>query len=104
MYKNPRSMRFTCVDTQERIADAQKDQATLDTLPLDLDGKGAILRRREPEKELAHSKFRHKSFSTVDKLNTMYENDWKILDCEALLPKPKKRFSMAQATRRFITK
>jgi hypothetical protein len=39
---------------------------------------------RQPHKELAHSKFRLKSFSTIDRLNSLYEDDTKILDVETV--------------------
>jgi len=62
-------------------------------MPTDVDKKAFDLRLRQPEKELAHSKFRIKSFSTVDRLNNMYADDAKILDIEAMAKFPKKRLS-----------
>ena len=35
--------------------------------------------------------------STIDRLNTMYQDDTKILDCDALSLSPKKRYNLAQA-------
>ena len=86
-------------------------------MPQDIDKKAFNLRLRQPGKELAHSKFRLKSFSTVDRLNSMYEDDLKILDVEMLGVnagtfnngidsrgvnfQTKKRLSMPQATVKF---
>lgn len=97
--------RFTSKDQTQRIADTLASQSNLDTKPVDVDKKAFTLRKRDHEKELAHSKFRTKSFSTVDRLNHMYEDDLKILDCEVVGPnagtinasgyfKSKKRLSM----------
>jgi hypothetical protein len=68
------------------VQDSLASNAILDTLPVDIDKKAFNLRARQQEKELAHVKFRTKSFSTVDKLNHMYEDDLKILDCEIVGP------------------
>ena len=47
-----------------------------------MDKKAFKLREREPEKEVNHSNFRMKSFSTVDRMNSLYTDDLKLLDCE----------------------
>jgi len=52
------------------------------------------LRKRNTEKEIAHSTIRLKSFSTVEKLNDLYVNDARILDCEFLSTNPKKRITV----------
>lgn len=80
----PVPFRFTSKDTKERVDDAVNKNSNLETIPQDVDKKAFNLRLRQPTKELAHSKFRLKSFSTVDRLNTMYEDDLKILDVEML--------------------
>jgi len=54
-------------------------------------------RERSPEKEIGESYFRLKAFSTVERLNDMYENDIKVLDCEAMSQSPKKRFFLPNA-------
>ena len=61
-----------------------KSNDRVDTLPTDVDKKafGPSLRRREPGRELAHCTFRLKSFSTVERLNNIYEDDTRIMDCE----------------------
>ena len=102
---DPMPFRFTSKNQTQRIADTLASQSNLDTQPVDVDKKAFTLRKREHDKELAHSKFRTKSFSTVDRLNHMYEDDLKILDCEVVGPnvgtinagsyfKSKKRLSM----------
>lgn len=53
-------------------------------MPVDIDKRAFDLRLRQPDKELAHSGFRLKNFSTVDRLNSLYEDDNKILDVETL--------------------
>jgi hypothetical protein len=83
---DPLPFRYTSKDTKERVANTLASNAIYDTMPADVDKKSFYLRQRQPEKELAHGTFRTKSFSTVDKLNHMYENDLKILDCEVLGP------------------
>lgn len=55
-----------------------------------------------PSKELAHSFFRIKDVTAHDRLNSLYENDTRIMDCEKLDHSlSKKRFSMREATNRF---
>ena len=88
-------------DDKERIAHHLQLNEAVDTIPTDIDKRAFDLRLRQREKELAHSNFRHKSFSTVDKLNTMYENDTKIMDCEMFSKLPKKRINMALATKKY---
>ena len=63
----------------------------LDTMPNDVDKKILLgpRRHRDAQKEIGESHFRLKSFSTVERLNDMYESDQKILDCEALNSSPK---------------
>jgi|TARA_B110000305_G_C19300509_1_gene568893 hypothetical protein len=68
----------------ERLNDSMYKNSMIDTMPTDVDKKAFNLRLRDPSKELAHSKFRIKSFSTIDRLNRIYEEDTKILDCEIL--------------------
>ena len=80
----PVPFRFTSKNTTERIDDAVLKNSNIDTQPVDVDKKAFDLRLRQPEKELAHSKFRLKNFSTIDRLNSLYENDNKILDVETL--------------------
>lgn len=81
---DPVPFRFTSRDTKERISDAVNYNSNLETKPQDVDKKAFDLRLRQPGKELAHSKFRLKSFSTIDRLNSMYEDDLKILDVETI--------------------
>ena len=71
----------------------------LDTIPHDVDKKLLLgaRRDRDAQKEIGESHFRLKSFSTVERLNDMYENDIKVLDCEALSQSPKKRFYLPAA-------
>jgi hypothetical protein len=69
-----------------------------------MDKKAFKLRERQPEKEVNHSNFRMKSFSTIDRLNSMYVDDQKVLDCEVFSMSPKKRFSLAQAQKRNLSK
>lgn len=45
-----------------------------------------------------------KSFRTVDRLNSMYENDLKVLDCEIFQKSPKKRIVMAESIRNYYNK
>jgi len=67
------------------VADVVNRNDRVDTLPTDIDKKafGPSLRMRDSKRELAHSTFRLKSFSTVERLNHLYEDDTKIMDCEA---------------------
>ena len=51
-------------------------------------------RERVKEKELAHGSFKLKDQTLQDRLNRQYENDAKILDCEAFAKKPVKRMSL----------
>ena len=79
-----------------------QEQSRIDTMPVDVDKKAFNLRLREKEKELAHSKFRIKSFSTVDRLNNMYEDTMKFPDSEMFRNKgPKKIKTMSQATKKY---
>jgi hypothetical protein len=65
--------RFATTDARERVAETQRRQAHIDTTPVDVDKKAFNLRLRKADRELAHSSFKLKSFSTVDRLNNMYE-------------------------------
>lgn len=94
--------RFATTDARERVAETQRRQARIDTTPVDVDKKAFNLRLREADRELAHSSFKLKSFSTVDRLNNMYEDSQKVLDCEVTGKFPKKRFSLPQATRQYL--
>jgi len=94
--------RFATTDARERVAETQKRQARIDTTPVDVDKKAFNLRLREADRELAHSSFKLKSFSTVDRLNNMYEESQKVLDCEVTGKFPKKRLSLPQATRTYL--
>lgn len=98
----PLPFRFSNKDTQERVAAVVEYNAGVDTLPADVEKKAFELRLRQPEKELAHSKFRIKSFSTIDRLNVMYEDDSKIMDCELMSSSPKKRIGMPAATKKYL--
>ena len=42
--------------------------------------------------------------ATIDKLNSLYENDLKVLDCEILQKKQKKRIVMAESIRNYYGK
>ena len=94
--------RFSVVDAKERLAETQQYQARLDTLPVDVDKHAFDLRLRRADRELAHSSFKLKSFSTIDRLNNMYEDSYKVLDCEIHSKFPKRRFSMPQSTRLYL--
>jgi hypothetical protein len=94
--------RFATTDARERVAETQRRQAHIDTTPVDVDKKAFNLRLRKVDRELAHSSFKLKSFSTVDRLNDMYEESQKVLDCEITGKFPKKRFSLPQATRKYM--
>jgi hypothetical protein len=73
-------------------------------VPADIDKKAFNLRLRNKEKELGHSTFRIKPRTDTEKLNTIYEDDLRVLDCEVMSTLPKKRYSMPQATRIFERK
>jgi len=65
-------------------------------MPVDVDKKAFNLRLRKPDKELGHSKFRLKSFSTIDRLNSMYEDSLKMPDGEIFRKNgPKKMKTMS---------
>ena len=72
MMTNPTPMRFTCHNSIERLMSIQQDNSRIDTMPADVDKHAFDLRKRQRDKELAHSTFRIKSFTTVDRLNNMY--------------------------------
>jgi hypothetical protein len=79
-----------------------KSQARIDTLPNDVDKKAFNLRLRNKEKELGSSSFRMKEFSTIDRLNNMYEDSTRVMDCELTrCNSPKKRLSLPQASRNY---
>ncbi len=63
----------------------------LDTTPVDVDKKAFNLRIRDKDKELAHSNFRIHDVSEVDRLNKLYEDDLKVLDCEIIDNKMRKK-------------
>jgi len=69
----------------------------IDTIPNDVDKHAFDLRKRNAGKEIAHGTIRLKSFSTIEKLNDLYVNDTRILDCELLSANPKKRFTVPEA-------
>ena len=92
---NPPFMRLTFKNTQERVAQSEYDNQLIDVTPVDLDKKAFKLRKRSPEKEIGPSQMHMKSFRTIDKLNSLYEDDLKVLDCEIFQKKPKKRVVMA---------
>ena len=71
----------------------------IDPVPTDVDKKAFNLRRWSKDKQLAHSTFRTKSVTEVDRLNTQYCDDLRVLDCEVLNANPKKRISMPQANK-----
>lgn len=66
------------------------DNSTLDVSP---NKQNALkLRPRDKDKELAHN-FRFSDVTSVDRLNRLYEDYNKILDCEVLSKSPKKRLT-----------
>ena len=58
-----------------------------------------MFRVRDKSKELGPSTFRTKTHNDIQRLNELYENDLKILDCEKVLGKQyqKKRLSWVKA-------
>lgn len=64
------------------------------------------MRPRDKNKELAHSSFRMKDISTIDRLNRLYEDDLHILDCEMVESNRlrKKRISLPEAENIFNKK
>jgi len=98
---DPLPFRFKYKDTQERMNEVLEKQADIDTVPTDVDKKAFNLRLRNKEKELGHSTFRIKSRTDVEKLNTQYEDDLRVLDCEVMSTIPKRRLSMPIATKLF---
>ena len=63
-----------------------------------------MLRPRNKSKELAHSSFLTKDVTQVDRLNKLYEDDTRILDCEKLSKMAKKRYSVPESTNRYLKK
>lgn len=70
-----------------------------DGVPTDLDKQAFTLRKREPAKEV-NTSFKLKSHSTIDRLNSLYVDDVKVLDCDVFADSPKRRFTLAQAHKR----
>ena len=93
----PQPFRFKHRSSLERLTDTIVRNRIYDGVPSDIDKQAFSLRRREPEKEVNPGNFRLKSFSTIDRLNSMYMDDSKVLDCEVFAPSPKRRFTLAEA-------
>lgn len=90
-----REMRYTHNNSSiERVTDIMHKNSIIESEPISEYGKQFNTRERDPSKEIAHRNFRLKSHSTIDRLNTMYEDDVKVLDCETSLDNPKKRHTL----------
>lgn len=78
-------MRFTHNNsTIERVTEIINKNSIIESEPISEYGKKFHTRVRDVSKEIAHGNFRLKSHSTIDRLNYMYEDDLKILDCEQI--------------------
>ena len=97
-------MRYSFKTTQERMQTVLENQKLIDTTPVDVDKKAFTLRPQRHEKQIAHSTFRTRAVTEIDRLNNQYEDDLRVLDCEVMNAMPKKRFSMAEATKLYHKK
>ena len=99
--QTPTPFRYKPKDATERVTDTLRLNSDLDTLPHDVDKKSFVnLRPRRVDKELGESHFRTKAFSTVERLNDLYENDNRVMDCELALENPKKRYGPTLAKKK----
>ena len=73
--------RFASVTPHDRMMDAQERIKLIDPTPASRPEKMAF-RDRYKDKEIAHSYFRTQNTANVDRLNEMYEDDLKILNCD----------------------
>jgi len=76
-------MRYTYNNSSlERVNENINKNSIVEREPITDHGKKFHTRVREISKEIGHGNFRLKSHSTIDRLNYMYQDDLKILDCE----------------------
>lgn len=73
--------------------DMEERNQVFDSVPFRLDKEALKLRERQPDKEVNPS-FRMRSSSTIDRLNSMYVDDWKVLDVEVFSPSRKKLMTL----------
>jgi hypothetical protein len=85
--------RFKYKDDRERVADTMEDIKIIDTIPFGFALDDNCMRSRDKKKEIAHATMRLKSVTEVDRMNELYADDLKILDCEIMRKHPKKRLT-----------